>query len=98
MSLAILHTREDWEPANDNTAFGGLTMQVIENLPIYFNTEDQRINAFLNKNRLHHEMNGDRPHSRLNIRMAKGGNGRIRTWLFICAVVAATYGIAWGWL
>lgn len=97
MKTATLQ-REDWEPSNDNNR--GLTMRMIENLPIYFQTDDQRINAFLQKNRIHHEMSGRVPTS-LNIRMAKGGNGRIRTWLFVCAV-AATYLFfaagSWGWL
>jgi len=94
--------KEDWEPANDNQSFIGLTMQQIENLPIYFHTDDQRINAFLQKNRLHHELFGGRQIAKpLNIRMAKGGNGRIRGFLLICAVVVLYLYFAlqaWGWM
>lgn len=96
-----LKTKEIWELANDNQ--GGLTMHMIENLPIYFRTDDARINAFLQKNRLHHSMQRPPQRSRsLNISMTKtGGNGRIRTWLFICAVVALYLFFAmqsWGWI
>lgn len=76
--------KEDWEPSNDN--FRGLTMRQIENFPIYFKTEDRRINAFLQKNKLHHE---------LNLRVARKG-GRIRMAVFAVALYLIGALSAWG--
>lgn len=74
-------------------------MQPIEHIPLYFRTDDQRINSFLAKNRLHHEMSRlSNPvyKASIKLRANEGGNGRIRTVLMVCAVVALIYSTAWG--
>lgn len=80
-------------------------MMPIETLPIYFPTDDKRINAYLAKNRLHHELCtlcNPVYQTSLKIRaINEGGNGRIRGFLLGCAVVTLYLFFAmqsWGWI
>ena len=77
-------------------------MKPIEYLPIYFKTEDIRINAFLQKNRLHHDLMGNPLcRSARPISVAVRGNGKIRCALMVLLGVAIYLFLAmhaWGWL
>lgn len=77
-------------------------MRVIETLPIYFTTDDARINAFLAKNRLHHDLSTPCTLRKIPLGLRavnEGGNGRIRLFLLLLAGAVLTYSIAWGyWL
>lgn len=57
-------------------------MTPIETLPIYFRTNDARVNKFLERNRLHHELH------------QKQGNGNVR---YTLKILAGLIGFALFW-